>query len=228
MSNTDSFIEEVTEEVRRDRLFGMLRRYAWVGILAVLLIVGGATYNEWRKAQERTRAQTLGDGMLAALDVEAPDARAEALAQISAQGTGQEAILSFARAGELAAAGDTAAAAELLDQLATNGEIPQIYRQIAGFRALTLQPDLAADQRRLQFEAFTDQGGILRLLAEEQIALIDLETGDRDAALATAQAILQDAEATSGLRRRATQLILALGGELPSDLAGAADAPVQE
>ena len=36
MSETDSFIDEVNEEVRRDRLYGALRRYGWIAILAVL------------------------------------------------------------------------------------------------------------------------------------------------------------------------------------------------
>lgn len=44
MSDTDSFIEEVTEEVRRDRLFGLMRRYGWIAVLAVLLLVGGTAY----------------------------------------------------------------------------------------------------------------------------------------------------------------------------------------
>ena len=42
MSETDSFIDEVNEEVRRDRLYAALRRYGWIAIVAVLAIVGGA------------------------------------------------------------------------------------------------------------------------------------------------------------------------------------------
>ena len=38
VSDTDSFIEEVSEEVRRDRLYKVLRKYAWVGILAVVTL----------------------------------------------------------------------------------------------------------------------------------------------------------------------------------------------
>ena len=68
MSETDSFIEEVTEEVRRDKLFALFRRYGWIGILAVLLIVGGAGWNEWRKAQDRAAAEALGDRMISALE----------------------------------------------------------------------------------------------------------------------------------------------------------------
>ena len=36
MSNPDSFIDEVTEEVRRDRLFAMFRKYGWIGVAIVL------------------------------------------------------------------------------------------------------------------------------------------------------------------------------------------------
>ena len=56
MSDTDSFIEEVSEEVRRDRLYNVLRKYAWVGILAVVTIVGGTAYLEFQKEQARTEA----------------------------------------------------------------------------------------------------------------------------------------------------------------------------
>ena len=50
MSNPASFIDEVTEEVRRDRLFAAFRKYGWIGLLLVILVVGGAAYNEWSKA----------------------------------------------------------------------------------------------------------------------------------------------------------------------------------
>ena len=40
MSDTDSFIDEVTEEVKRDRLFATMRKYGWIAVLIVLLLVG--------------------------------------------------------------------------------------------------------------------------------------------------------------------------------------------
>ena len=64
MSDTDSFIEEVSEEVRRDRLYKVLRKYAWVGILAVVTIVGGTAYLEFQKAQARTEAEAVGTCLL--------------------------------------------------------------------------------------------------------------------------------------------------------------------
>ena len=67
MSNNDSFIDEVTEEVRRDKLYAGLRKYGWIGIAAVLLLVGGASVNEILKARERAQAEATGDAILSAV-----------------------------------------------------------------------------------------------------------------------------------------------------------------
>ena len=57
VANQDSFIDEVNEDLRRDRLYGAFRRYGWIGIAAVLIAVGGASWNEWQKAQARAEAE---------------------------------------------------------------------------------------------------------------------------------------------------------------------------
>lgn len=220
MSDTDSFIDEVTEEVRRDRLFALLRRYGWIAVLAILLIVGGASWNEYRKAQERAAAQALGDAIIAALANDAPEARAEALNAVTAGSPGGAALLRFLTAAALTASGKTADAVAELEEVARTGELPEIYRQIAAFKALTLQTDsLPAADRRLQFEALAQPGAPLRLLAEEQLALIDIAEGQTEAAIGRLQAILQDAETSADLQQRAAQAIVALGGE-PQRLPG--------
>ena len=89
MSETDSFIDEVTEEVRRDRLFAMFRKYGWIGILGVLLIVGGAAWNEWQKARAEAAAQSFGDKVAAAMANNEPAARETALTGIEAGGPGR-------------------------------------------------------------------------------------------------------------------------------------------
>ena len=61
MSLNESFIQEVSDEVRRDRLFGLFRRYGWIGIFFILILVGGAGLNEWRKSQNRVEAELNGD-----------------------------------------------------------------------------------------------------------------------------------------------------------------------
>ena len=51
MSNTDSFLQEVSEELRRDKLYRNMRKYGWIGLLLVVIIVGGAAYREYQKSQ---------------------------------------------------------------------------------------------------------------------------------------------------------------------------------
>lgn len=220
VSNPDSFIEEVTEEVRRDRLYATLRRYGWIGIAVVLLIVGGAAWNEWRNAQAIARAEALGDAILAATDADAASDRAEALAAIEAEGAGRDTVVPLLLAGERIAAGEPEAGAAALDRVATDGDIPAIYRQIASFKGLLARSGSASiDDRRAGFEALAAPGNALRLLAEEQLALIEVEAGNIEAALERLNAIVVDSEATAGLRQRGTSLIVALGGE-PEELPG--------
>lgn len=216
MSNNDSFIDEVTEEVRRDRLYGYLRRYGWIGILLVLLIVGGAAWNEWRKAQAASAAQALGDSIMAALEKEEGAARAEALDAIGSETADTKALIDLLAASERAAA-EPAAAAEALLALADRPGITPVYSQIATLKAVSL-PDSGLDieTRRKRLEDLALAGGVMRLLVEEQLAYLDMEAGDRAAGLERLKAIVLDAEATTPLRRRATQGIVALGGEPPA------------
>lgn len=215
MSDTDSFIDEVTEEVRRDRLFGMIRRYGWIAALVVLAIVGGAAWKEWRAAQDTAQAQALGDGIVAALEEDDPATRAEALASLDVASPGGQAVRGFLLSAQHQAAGDRDAAIAALDGITRLQDLPEIYGQIAAFKLLVLQgDDLSAQERRTAFAGLARPGVPLRMLAEEQLALIDISEGQIDAAITRLRTILEDAETTSDLQQRASQAIVALGGSL--------------
>ncbi|KUJ80692.1 hypothetical protein AVO45_06570 [Ruegeria marisrubri] len=214
MSDVDSFIEEVTEEVRRDRLYKTLRRWGWIGILAVIIIVGGAAFNEYRKAKAVSEAQELGDQIIAALAADDPAGRAAGLAKIEAKSAGGDAVVQFLLSTAQSNSDSTEAAVEGLNRIATTSELPEIYRHIATFKSLLLQTEtLPVTDRRQQFEALAAPGAPLRLLAEEQLALIEVEEGDVEAAVIRLEGIRQDAEVSVDLQQRATQLIVALGGD---------------
>jgi len=214
VSNNDSFIEEVTEEVRRDRLFRLMRRYGWIAVLLVVLLVGGAAFNEWKKAQSRSVAQTLGDEIIAALESEESADRIAALSEISAEGDAT-AILRLLRAMEDVNAQRPEAAAQALSAIAADPAIPQIYRDLAVLKRAIMDAGVSpVAERSAALQGIAVPGAPFRLLAEEQLALIDIETDNTEAAIVRLRAILEDGEATTGLRNRAAQLIVALGGEL--------------
>ncbi len=214
MSETDSFIEEVTEEVRRDKLFALMRKYGWIAILAVLLIVGGAAYNEWRKASEAAAAQALGDSLIAALEIEDAAARADALDKITAESEGGKAVVALLASAEAHNSGNAERAVSELAKLEENPELPPAYREMAVLKHVLLTgKDMPIAERRSKLEGLAVAGAPFRLLAEEQLAMLDIEEGKKDAAISRLQDIINDVEVSAGLRSRASQLIVVLGGK---------------
>jgi len=214
VSNNDSFIEEVTEEVRRDKLFALMRRYGWIAILAVVLLVGGAAYNEWRKARNTAAAEALGDALISALDETDPAARLAALEKIDAKGDARI-VVALMQASAAQTAGQPETAEKLLQSIVNDSTAPQIYRDMAQLKTvMMLGPDMDKDRRLEALKSLDVAGAPYRLLAEEQLAVIDIENGDKKAAIARLQDIYADSEASAAMRQRISQLIVALGGEL--------------
>lgn len=212
VSNPESFIDEVTEEVRRDRLYGILRRYGWIGLVVVALIVGGAAWTEWQKAQARNQARAFGDALLDALDRDAPADRLAALQSVEARGSADALAVR-----DLLAASDPetdpAAALAALDRIAGNPAVTQVYRDLAVLRRVLLagtEMEIAA--RRAALDPLAIPGRPFRTLALEQMAYLEVEAGNPAAAITQLRALSADQEAPSGLRQRAEQMIVALGG----------------
>jgi len=216
MSNSETFIDEVTEEVRKDQLFGYMRKYGWIAVLVVLIIVGGTAFSEYRKAKATSAAQAAGDTILAALETEDDGERAAALAAIDAQG-GVGAITGLLAAADLTETGEPEAAAAALEVVALDAEVPLVYRDLAVLKSVMVQGDvLPAEDRRAMLAGLAAPGAPFRLVAEEQLALINVEQGEIDAAIAQFVTIAQDAETTQGLRDRSFNMIVALGGDIES------------
>ena len=210
MSNSESFIDEVTEEVRRDRLFALMRRYGWIGILMVLAIVGGAAVREYRIEQHRTEAEAFGDAVSTALDQNDASQRRAALAAVPASGQ-RAAVLGLLLASDPQT--DRVATLAALEKVAADGSLPSTYRDLALLRRVIVAgADLSVADRRAMLDSIAVPGRPFRTLAVEQSAMLSVEAGDVDAAIKTLDALRQDQESTPGLRRRAEQVIVALGG----------------
>ena len=210
MSNTDSFIDEVTDEVRRDKLFALFRRYGWIGIALVLLIVGGAAWNEWQKAQARARAEAFGDAVLMAVDTPDAAARRAALAAVPATGQ-QTAVLGLLLGSDPAQ--DRAATLVALDAVAADAALPVSYRDLAVLRRVSVAgAEMPAADRKAALEPLAVEGRPYRPLAQEFLALLQVETGDTAGAVTALQALEADPRISAPQRQRVGQLIVALGG----------------
>lgn len=203
MSNPESFVDEVTEDLRRDRLFALFRRYGWIALLGVALLVGGAAYKEWSAAQARSAAEAKGDQLLTALEQAGPEAQVELLA--ASDGV----LARLLEAGIQAQAENVDAARALYDGVAQDATLEPIYRDLAALKSAMLPGD--ADARRATLTGLAQPGAPLRLLAMEQHAYLDLESGDRDAALSQLRAVYEDAGRSADMATRVASVMMALG-----------------
>ncbi|MEM8631043.1 MAG: hypothetical protein AAGF74_07390 [Pseudomonadota bacterium] len=214
MSDTDGFIDEVSEEVRREKLFLYMRRYGWIAILLVVLLVGGAAFNEFRKARAEAAAQALGDDLMAALELDDAAERAAALSTVTASNENAQLLVELLQSAEAARQDDPAAAAAALEALAASGDAPPLYRDLARIkRVLLLGDTMDPAERSATLEALATPGGPFRVLALEQQALMQIDAGDPAAATAIFEALLEDAEATQATRDRARQILVILGAD---------------
>lgn len=210
MSESDSFIDEVSEEVRKDRLFKTFKKYGWILGLVVALIVGGTAYNEWNKAKLETAAQLSGDLMIAAQ----ASGDAGALDTLAAGGAPLSVLALFEQANLLLDADDTAGALAALRAVTTDLDAPAVYADLAWLKIIMLDgANLPESERNGAYDRLTAEGAPYRLLAQEQLAMQYVRDGDVEAATAELAAILVDPGLTPGLRSRAQQLMVALGGE---------------
>jgi hypothetical protein len=218
LSNPDSFIEEVTEEVRRDRLFRLFRNYGWVGVVIILGLVGGTAWTEWSKSRDAARAEAFGNGLIDALDQGTPEERRDALAAVASDAE-QTAILQLVLASDPNE--DQATRLAALDKVAADASLPAAYRDLAALRrVLVAGTDQPLAERRTALQAIAGPGRPYRALAEEQLAYLLVEEGKTDEAIAALGALMQDQEASGPLRARLGQVLVALGGTPPETAGG--------
>ena len=211
MSDTDSFIEEVSEEVRRDRLYGFFRKYAWIGILVVVTIVGGTAFLEFQKTKAKTKAEALGSAIIEALEISNEKERVELLGNIDVSNSEAKSIVAFLLAAEEISLQNYDAASRNLNAISKDQSISQIYRDMAKFKFLLISHSrLEVELLLTGFEDLASPGNPFRLLAEEQIALLRLKNKENEAAINTLKSILDDAELTDTIKQRVSQLLISL------------------
>ncbi|MDE0114418.1 MAG: tetratricopeptide repeat protein [Albidovulum sp.] len=220
MSNTDSFIDEVTDEVRRDKLFAKFRRYGWIGAVAIVAIVALAGYREWSIAEERAAAESLGDAMFEALALDAAAQGATKLTSLQAESAGGQAVLGLIAASRFVDADDRRAALDELAKVANNSEVPDVYRDLAVLHSVAISGrSLEPDARLALLTPLSAPGEPFSVLAQEQSAYALLDRGDRIEAADKLESILA-ADIPPSMRRRIQGILIALGRNPVADASG--------
>lgn len=210
--------QEVEEELRAERARSLLRRYGgWIGLAAVLVILGTSAYEFWSWRWQRYESRIAGrylDGIEAMAAKPRDTARARAdFSDVIRKGSGSYVVLATLQLAALEAdQGHRDKAVALWDGLAARPGLDPLLAQLAALLSVSHQlddGDPAALSARL--ETLRKPGAPYRPLADECAALLDLRLGKKKEAKDILDALSIDFAAPPDLRQRAGALAVEIG-----------------
>ena len=212
----ETFVREVDEELRKERLNSFVSRYGWALAAAFVLLVGAIGGFLWWQQRQVEQAGAQAEQLLNALDMMESGNRngaATVFNQLAeSDSDGYRAAALFARANSQIAAEQVPAAIATLRTIADDEGLDEAYRQAALVR-----------QTVLEFDALQPQVVIQRLgplarpgqpwfgTAGELVAVAHLKMGRPNLAGPLFAAIGRDQNVPPSIRTRAIQMAGSLG-----------------
>jgi hypothetical protein len=208
--------DEIEEDLRKERAKKLWDRYGWIVLVAAgAIVLGIAGWRGWQWYQHREAAAAANRFLAAAsaADRGEPAAAAEAFAALSAEApAGYRLLARLREAGAKARLGQAEEAVALYDSVAADSAAPPLYRDLAALLSVLHQAD-RGDPRALadRLAPLAAEGAPFRHSAQELQAVLAERRGDRAEARRLLEALSQDRSAPEGVRRRAGQMLAALG-----------------
>jgi hypothetical protein len=211
VSENESFIDEVTEEVRRDKLYLLLKRYGWVPVIVIITVILTSIFIEIRNNAKVIEAENLGDLLASSLSGDT-EVKAILSNDISSTPKSLIALLLEAKILENKLEYQTAIAA--YETVLSREEIPASLRDFVKFKLVLLVKDDPIGVKKLIGDLINPDGSFY-LLALEQKVLIEIGEKRWNEAIANLNLILADPDVSQGMISRATQIKKAIRLDSP-------------
>lgn len=202
MSENESFIDEVTEEVRRDKLYLLLKRYGWVPVIVIITVILTSIFIEIRNNAKVIEAENLGDLLASSLS---GDTEVKAILSNDISSTPKSLIALLLEAKILENKLEYQTAIAVYETVLSREEIPTSLRDFVKFKLVLLVKDDPIGVKKLIGDLINPDGSFY-LLALEQKVLIEIGEKRWNEAIANLNLILADPEVSQGMISRATQI----------------------
>ncbi len=211
-----NFIEEVDEEVRREKAEKLWKRWSPVFIGVVVLILAGVAGHEVWKGWQADKTAAAGERFSSALNLAQAGKPSEAAAAFADLAKGDAAgyaqLARFQQASNLVEAKDIAGAIAAYDAIAGDSSAPARFRDLARYLAVFHGlGELPLDQVKQRLSGLGSDSP-WAANARELGAVAELKAGNTEEARRQLTALADDPLVPTGLRGRATELLAALGG----------------
>jgi hypothetical protein len=239
--DSDTFVREVDEELRRDRVSGFMTRFGWYIIGAVLLLlaaVGGWIW--WQNRQSEAAGEQSQKLIQVSEQLERNNAKGAAATIDELAGSDRKAYQLaglFSRANAQILTGAIPAAVETLKGIVADGDAPQPYRDAALIRQTQLEMDnLPPDQLVQRLRPLAQPGNAFHGSAGEMLGVALIRQQKFQEAGRVFEAMAKDKSVPDTTRARAIQMASSLGidavqldpsmtGEITTDAGGGGGAP---
>jgi hypothetical protein len=197
---------EVDEEVRREQLAQLWKKYGNLIIAAFCLVIAGVAgwrgYDYWQGVKAGEAGAAYDAAAKLAEDGKHSEAEA-AFARLAADGTaGYRALAQLREANEIASR-DAKAGVAAYDKIAAALSGQPLFSELAAVRAAVLLVDTAGyDEMTRRLERLAQPSGAFRHTARELLALSAWRNGDSAASRRWVEASRADPETPSGVRSR--------------------------
>lgn len=213
----DLIFREVDEDVRRERMEAVWKRYGGiavgVAVLIVAIVAGSVWWKDYQKSEREDQGGQFEAAQVLLLEGRAAEAAA-AFEKLAAEGNSGYQVLAAIQAAEARAeAGEAEAALSAYDRMIANDAGTDRQRDILRMKAALLALELHGGDAAIErLGSLADEEGTFRNAAREVKASALLANGDRDGAIAELKAIAGDANTTAAQRDRVSRFLLSLGG----------------
>ena len=203
----DSFIREVDEELRSERVQDFWQRYGKILIAAAVAIILGIAGYGYYEHNTASRAAAQGDTFMAAVRLSEEGKQDEAIAAFGKlESESDDSYRTMARmrgATELVAKGETAEAGKMFDAIIADGAANENMRAIARIRAgLILVDTGTVTEVQARVGALSAPGAPYRASAREAIGLAYYKAGDLENAFKQFEAISTDIDSPQSIKQR--------------------------
>ena len=216
--DSDGFIREVDEELRRDELRFFFARYGMLLIAAVVLFLAAVGGYLWWQNHQRSVAEEQAEEFSAVLTdvgagkVKGGDARLETLAKEGNAAYRTQALL--LKAGLAAGDGRDAEAIGIYRQIASDEDLPQVFRDAALVRQTALEYDkLQPDAVISRLKPLAVKGNAWFGSAGEMVGVAYMRQNRPQLAAPLFKALAEDDKVPASIRGRADEVARSLGIE---------------
>ena len=211
MNNNDSFIEEVSEELRKDKLTKFVKKYIWFIVLIILIFILIIGYNEYRKKTTLKINQNNTDVIYNFIN-NSNDNSFKELESLASSNEIKSIVPKFLLSRKYIIENNTQKAKEILFSIQNIKDVPIEFSDLSKFYIFFIEED--DNKRKSLIEELNSPNSPFRLSSLEQKVYILVSENQFRKANDLIELILDDIELSNGLKQRMKNIQKVIGSKL--------------